>query len=87
MLKAELLAWMPVYLVLGTAGGFAAGLQGIGGGMLYVPLLTWCFEARGFARGSLVHLALGTSLTTIVFTSMSSLCSHHARQRRCCPAC
>lgn len=79
MLSAELLTWLPAYLALGLAGGFAAGLLGIGGGMLYVPLLTWLFEAQGFAPDTLLHLALGTSLTTIVFTSISSARTHHAK--------
>ncbi len=39
----EFLPWLPAYLALGCVGGFAAGLLGIGGGMLYVPLLTWLF--------------------------------------------
>jgi uncharacterized membrane protein YfcA len=75
----ELLPWLPAYLALGCVGGFAAGLLGIGGGMLYVPLLTWIFELQGFPSASLVHMALGTSLTTIVFTSISSMRSHHAK--------
>ena len=79
MLSADLLTWLPAYLALGVAGGFAAGLLGIGGGMLYVPLLTWLFEAQGFASSTLLHLALGTSLTTIVFTSISSARTHHAK--------
>ncbi len=79
MLSGELLVWLPAYLALGAAGGFAAGLLGIGGGMLYVPLLTWLFEAQGFAPDTLLHLALGTSLTTIVFTSISSARTHHAK--------
>jgi uncharacterized protein len=46
----EFLPWLPAYLGLGCAGGFAAGLLGIGGGMLYVPLLTWLFELQGFPK-------------------------------------
>ncbi|WP_101048757.1 sulfite exporter TauE/SafE family protein [Macromonas nakdongensis] len=79
MLSLELLPWLPAYLGLGIVGGFAAGLLGIGGGMLYVPLLTWLFELQGFDRGTLLHLALGTSLTTIVFTSISSARTHHGK--------
>lgn len=79
MLSADMLHWLPAYLALGVAGGFAAGLLGIGGGMLYVPLLTWLFETQGFASNTLLHLALGTSLTIIVFTSISSARTHHAK--------
>ena len=78
-MSVDFLHWLPAYLALGVAGGFAAGLLGIGGGMLFVPLLTWLFEAQGFARASLVHMALGTSLAIIVFTSISSARTHHAK--------
>jgi uncharacterized membrane protein YfcA len=71
--------WLPAYLALGALGGFAAGLLGIGGGMLFVPLLTTLFEWQGFPPATLVHVAVGTSLTTIVFTSVSSLRTHHAK--------
>lgn len=79
MLSAELLQWLPAYLALGVVGGFAAGLLGIGGGMLYVPLLAWLFAAQGFESSTLLHLALGTSLTAIIPTSISSLLSHHGK--------
>ncbi|ACB36593.1 protein of unknown function DUF81 [Leptothrix cholodnii SP-6] len=75
----DLLPWIGAYLALGCVGGFAAGLLGIGGGMLYVPLLAWLFELQHFAPASMLHLALGTSLTTIIFTSISSLRAHHAK--------
>lgn len=71
--------WIPAYLLLGCIGGFAGGLLGIGGGMIYVPLLTWLFELQGFPGSSLLHLALGTSLTTIIFSSVSSANAHHQR--------
>jgi uncharacterized membrane protein YfcA len=77
--ELQLFPWLVAYLLLGCVGGFAAGLLGIGGGMLFVPLLTWLFELQGFPRSSLVHLALGTSLTIIVFTSISSARTHHSK--------
>ena len=76
---SEFISWLPAYLVLGSLGGFAAGLLGIGGGMLYVPLLTWVFELQGFAAETRIHLALGTSLTCIIFSSISSMRSHNAK--------
>jgi uncharacterized membrane protein YfcA len=79
LMTSDLFVWLAAYAALGVVGGFAAGLLGIGGGMLFVPLLTWLFEAQGFARASLVHLALGTSLAIIVFTSISSARTHHAK--------
>ena len=71
--------WMLVLslLALGTAGGFAAGLLGIGGGMVLVPFITMLFGARGFPPGLVLHMAIATSLATIMFTSASSLRAHH----------
>lgn len=66
-------------LVLGSLTGFAAGLLGIGGGMLMVPFLTMLFTARSFPVDHVVHIAIATSLTTILFTSMSSVRAHHRR--------
>lgn len=66
-------------LVLGAATGFAAGLLGIGGGMLLVPFLTLLFSARQFPLEHIVHMAIATSLATILFTSLSSVRAHHQR--------
>lgn len=66
-------------VALGAATGFAAGLLGIGGGMLLVPFLTFIFTARGFPSEHVVHMAIATSLATILFTSVSSVRAHHQR--------
>ena len=67
------------FLVLGTFTGFAAGLLGIGGGMLMVPFITMLLSARDFPRELVVHMAIATSLSTIMFTSLSSVRAHHKR--------
>ena len=69
--------WLTVYLVLGLITGFVAGLLGVGGGLIMVPVLTWVFLRAGFSPEYNIHLALGTSLATIVFTAISSLRAHH----------
>ena len=71
--------WMLVLalLVMGTFGGFAAGLLGIGGGMVLVPFITMIFTSRNVAPDLVVHMAIATSLATIMFTSLSSLRAHH----------
>ncbi|MGA0909200.1 MAG: TSUP family transporter, partial [Burkholderiaceae bacterium] len=63
-------------LVLGAATGFLAGLLGIGGGMTMVPFLTLIFSSRGFPTDIVVKLAIATSLSTILFTSISSVRAH-----------
>lgn len=72
--------WWLAYLLLGTVVGFFAGLLGIGGGLIMVPVLTFIFEAQQFPPDRLLHLALGTTMATIVFTSASSLRAHHGHQ-------
>ncbi len=66
------------YLLLGAFAGFMAGLLGVGGGAIMVPILTTIFLVEGFPKSEVVHLALGTSMAAIVFTSISSLRAHHA---------
>jgi len=68
--------WWLAYLAIGLAVGFLAGLLGIGGGAIMVPMLVFVFTAKGFASEHLMHLSVATSLATIVFTSLSSVRAH-----------
>ena len=70
-------AWWLVYPVMGLFAGFFAGLLGIGGGMILVSLMVMAFNAQGFPADRVMHLALGTSLATIIFTAIKSVQSHH----------
>ena len=72
------MSWWLAYIGLGLFAGFFAGMLGIGGGLVMVPMLTMMFAAQaGFPPGEVLHLALGTSIATILFTSLSSLRAHH----------
>ena len=62
---------------MGIFGGFAAGLLGIGGGMILVPFMTMIFEALHVPPQLIVHMAIATCLATILFTSISSVRAHH----------
>ena len=68
-----------LYLLLGCFSGFVAGLFGIGGGMVIVPVLVFSFQAQGLSPTILTHLAIGTSLATIIVTSISAVLAHHQR--------
>ncbi|MFZ2971778.1 MAG: sulfite exporter TauE/SafE family protein [Ferribacterium limneticum] len=70
--------WWLAYPLLGIFGGFVAGLFGVGGGLTLVPFMYMLFVAQNFPPDHVMHLALGTSMATIVFTSISSMRAHHA---------
>lgn len=72
-----MLEWI-AYIVLGLFAGFVAGLFGVGGGLIIVPVLTFIFAAHHFSEQYVMHMALGTALASIIFTSISSLRAHHA---------
>ena len=73
-------AVVAAYLVTGGVAGFFAGLLGVGGGVVVVPMLAILFAEQGFPAREVLHLALGTSMATILFTALSSLRAHHAHQ-------
>lgn len=70
--------WWAAYLAVGAMAGFLAGLLGVGGGLIIVPSLIFLFNSQHFPQTHLLHLALGTSLASIMFISVSSLRAHHA---------
>lgn len=67
-------------LVSGAVAGMFAGLLGIGGGIIIVPVLAMVFTSQGVSIDVLMHIAIGTSLATIVVTSLSSIRAHHKHQ-------
>src|SRR5438552_12288991 len=69
--------WLLVYVAIGAFIGFFAGMLGMGGGGIQVPLTTMAFAAQGFPREHMLHVALGTAMATVIFTSISSLRAHH----------
>ena len=71
--------WLLLFLVLGALVGFMAGLLGIGGGGIMVPALTSIFLWQGVAVDNVVHLALGTSMASMIVTSYSSFRAHNSR--------
>lgn len=72
-----------LFLVLGIAVGFMAGLLGIGSGGIMVPVLTSVFLFKNIPIEIVVRLALGTSMASIIVTSASSLYAHHKHRGVC----
>jgi uncharacterized membrane protein YfcA len=69
--------WFAAYVLAGALVGILAGMLGIGGGMTLVPVLAAMFAAQQFAPDHIVHLALGTAMASIIFTSGSSVREHY----------
>lgn len=68
--------WL-IYLAVGVFVGFFAGLLGIGGGSAMVPILSLTFAAQGFSSDHVVHMALATSMATIIPGGVASAWTHH----------
>jgi len=66
-------------LAAGAVAGLTAGLLGVGGGIVIVPVLWHLFASLGIDEAVRMHVAVGTSLATIIATSASSVRAHHKR--------
>lgn len=69
--------WFLAYIFLGGFVGFFAGLLGLGGGLIMVPLLVFLFDAQQFATHYLLLMAIGTAMATILFTAVAGARAHH----------
>ncbi len=68
-----------IYCLVGAVAGILAGLLGIGGGLVIVPMLVYVFGVLAIPQELTMHLALATSMASIMFTSISSFMAHHRR--------
>lgn len=68
-----------IYACMGVLAGILAGLFGIGGGLVLVPMLVAAFPHFGLPSHQIMHLALATSMSSIIFTSISSCMAHNRR--------
>ena len=70
--------WIAAYLALGAFAGVFAGMLGIGGGLVLDPAMALMFAAQAqFPAGEILHVALGTSMASIIFTAIASIRTHH----------
>lgn len=75
----EIIAPYLVYFGIGAVAGLVAGVFGLGGGAIVVPVLIFAFQWQGMAPEILTHMAIGTSLATIVVTALSAIRTHQRR--------
>jgi len=69
-----------IFVLVGCGVGFIAGLFGVGGGFIMVPILIFSYEHSGFSPSVLTHIAIGTSLFVVLFASVTSA-YQHSKQR------
>jgi len=69
-----------LYLGAGAAAGVLAGLFGVGGGIIMVPVLYFVFRGQGFATQTLFQCATATSLAAVVSSGLSALVGHGRRR-------
>ncbi|MEN8214517.1 MAG: sulfite exporter TauE/SafE family protein [Pseudomonadota bacterium] len=70
---------LPAYLLTGAVAGIMAGMLGVGGGLVIVPVLVWLFRQQGMDESLVMHLAVGSSLATIIVTSIGAIQAHQRR--------
>ncbi|QOL79690.1 sulfite exporter TauE/SafE family protein [Pseudooceanicola spongiae] len=73
------MAMFALLVVIGGIAGVLAGLLGVGGGIVLVPSFFYAFQTLGYGGPSLMQVCLGTSLATIIVTSLRSLQSHNKK--------
>jgi uncharacterized protein len=66
-------------LATGVFAGFLGGLLGVGGGIVIVPVLEYALQFVGVPAEQRMHVAVATSLATIIPTSISSARAHRKR--------
>lgn len=76
---STLLPLIGLLMIAGALAGIAAGLLGVGGGIVNVPAFFFVFSALGFGSTQLMQVCVGTSLAAIVFTSLRSVSAHNAK--------
>ena len=75
--QSEILFFIGLMFLIAIPVGFFAGLFGIGGGLISVPFLYYLFSSFGIDPSYIMHLAVGTSFSIIIPTSIVSVMTHH----------
>lgn len=76
---------MEIHIILlliltGSCAGFLAGLLGLGGGIIVIPITLWVLELQGLHADNTHHIAIGTSFGVMMFTTLTSVWAQHKRK-------
>lgn len=71
--------YLPIYALVGAIAGLLAGMLGIGGGLITVPVVYYLLEHQGISSNVSMHLAVGTSTAAMTLTTLVSAYTHHRR--------
>lgn len=71
---------MIALILSGALAGFLAGLLGVGGGTIIVPIVLWLLHKQGVVSEYTQHIALGTSFAIMIFTTLSSAWAQHRKK-------
>jgi len=72
--------WLLILMLgIGAFAGVAAGLLGVGGGIILVPAYYYAFASMGYESDGLMQISVATSLATIIVTSVRSVLSHNKK--------
>ena len=76
----QILPYLLPYLIAGVCAGLLSGLLGIGGGTIFVPMILYVLFLQGYPQEISVHIAVGTSLATVMMAALIGIVSHHRKK-------
>ena len=76
-MELEFLYFLILLLITGVFSGLIAGLLGVGGGLLVIPVVFYILNFYGFSKDIIMHVAIASSLGVISITSLSSIYAHY----------
>ncbi len=81
--RGKTMSWvllMTIYVAIGSTAGMVGGMLGTGGSVVTVPCLLFMFKYLGFPQAYVMHMAVATSLSAMIFNSAGSTWAHHRRK-------
>ena len=76
-MELEFFHFLILLLITGVFSGLIAGLLGVGGGLVIIPVVFYILNFYGFPKNIIMHIAIASSLGVICITSLSSIYAHY----------